>query len=99
MKTGIYYLDNNEGTNPNRPLLMGGMACLGMYEYEDYTVKTSPHTLNPVTQIFIKEYENEVEKVKRKGTMKQKLAYLIARMKNKESISKQVNNMIKELLK
>ena len=31
--------------------------------------------------------------------MKQKFAYLIARMKNKESISKQVNNMIKELLK
>ena len=38
-------------------------------------------------------------KVKRKGTMKQKLAYLIARMKNKESISKQVNNMIKERIK
>lgn len=97
MKKGIYYLDNNEGTNPKRPLSMGGMACLGMYE--DYTVKTSPHTLNTVTQIFIKEYENEVEKVKRKGTMKQKLAYLIARMRNKQSISKQVNNMIKERIK
>ena len=97
MKKGIYYLDNNEGTNPKRALFMGGMACLGMYK--DNTVKTSPHTLNTVTQIFIKEYENEVEKVKRNGTMKQKLAYLIARMKNKQSISKQVNNLIKERIK
>ena len=57
------------------------------------------NNLEIATQIFIKEYENEIEKVKRKGTIKQKLAYLIARMRNKQSISKQVNNMITERIK
>ena len=48
---------------------------------------------------FIRAYIDEVTRIKKKGTRRQKFAYLIARMKNKESISKQVNNMIKERTK
>ena len=48
---------------------------------------------------FIRAYIDEVSRIKKKGTRRQKCAYLIAIMKNKESISKQVNNMIKERIK
>ena len=48
---------------------------------------------------FIRAYIDEVSRIKKRGTRRQKIAYLIARMKNKESISKQVNNMIIERIK
>ena len=46
--------------------------------------------LDIVTEMFIKESEKEIERIKRKGTRKQKLAYLKTKMKNKEPIRKQV---------
>ena len=55
--------------------------------------------LDDAANAFIRAYIDEVTRIKKRGTRKQKLAYLIARMKNKESISKQVNNMIKERIK
>ena len=55
--------------------------------------------LEEAANAFIRAYIDEVSRIKKRGTRRQKIAYLIARMKNKESISKQVNNMIKELLK
>ena len=55
--------------------------------------------LDYAANAFIRAYIDEVTRIKKKGTRRQKIAYLITRMKNKESISKQVNNMIKELLK
>ena len=55
--------------------------------------------LEEVSNAFIRAYIDEVSRIKKRGTRRQKIAYLIVRMKNKESISKQVNNMIKELLK
>ena len=55
--------------------------------------------LDYAANAFIRAYIDEVTRIKKRGTRRQKIAYLIARMKNKESISKQVNNMIKELLK
>ena len=55
--------------------------------------------LDDAANAFIRAYIDEVTRIKKKGTRRQKLAYLIARMKNKESISKQVNNMIKERIK
>ena len=55
--------------------------------------------LDDAANAFIRAYIDEVTRIKKKGTRRQKIAYLITRMKNKESISKQVNNMIKELLK
>ena len=55
--------------------------------------------LDDAANAFIRAYIDEVTRIKKKGTRRQKFAYLIARMKNKESISKQVNNMIKERTK
>ena len=55
--------------------------------------------LEKAKDIFIKELENEVERIKRKGTRKEKLAYLKTRMKNKEPIRKQVNKIINERMK
>ena len=55
--------------------------------------------LEEASNAFIRAYIDEVSRIKKRGMRRQKIAYLIARMKNKESISKQVNNMIKELLK
>lgn len=52
--------------------------------------------LDIATEMYIKELEKEIELIKRKGTRKQKLAYLMARMKNKEPICKQVNKIINE---
>lgn len=55
--------------------------------------------LDDASNAFIRAYIDEVSRIKKRGTRKQKVAYLIARMKNKESISKQVNNMITERIK
>ena len=55
--------------------------------------------LEEAANAFIRAYIDEVSRIKKRGTRRQKIAYLIARMKNKESISKQVNNMIKERIK
>ena len=55
--------------------------------------------LDDAANAFIRAYIDEVTRIKKRGTRRQKFAYLIARMKNKESISKQVNNMIKERIK
>ena len=55
--------------------------------------------LDYAANAFIRAYIDEVSRIKKKGTRRQKIAYLITRMKNKESISKQVNNMIKERTK
>ena len=55
--------------------------------------------LDDAANAFIRAYIDEVSRIKKKGTRRQKFAYLIARMKNKESISKQVNNMITERIK
>ena len=57
------------------------------------------NNLDEAAYYFIRAYIDEVNRIKKKGTRKQKFAYLITRMKNKESISKQVNNMIKERIK
>ena len=57
------------------------------------------NNLDYAANAFIRAYIDEVSRIKKRGKRRQKFAYLIARMKNKESISKQVNNMIKELLK
>ena len=55
--------------------------------------------LDDAANAFIRAYIDEVTRIKKRGKRRQKFAYLIARMKNKESISKQVNNMIKERIK
>lgn len=55
--------------------------------------------LDDAANAFIRAYIDEVTRIKKKGTRRQKITYLITRMKNKESISKQVNNMIKERIK
>ena len=55
--------------------------------------------LDDAANAFIRAYIDEVSRIKKRGTRRQKITYLIARMKNKESISKQVNNMIKERIK
>ena len=55
--------------------------------------------LEEAANAFIRAYIDEVSRIKKRGTRRQKFAYVIARMKNKESISKQVNNMIKERTK
>ncbi len=55
--------------------------------------------LDDAANAFIRAYIDEVTRIKKRGTRRQKLAYLITRMKNKESISKQVNNMITERIK
>lgn len=55
--------------------------------------------LDDAANAFIRAYIDEVSRIKKRGTRRQKIAYLITRMKNKESISKQVNNMIKERIK
>ena len=55
--------------------------------------------LEEAANAFIRAYIDEVTRIKKKGTRRQKIAYLITRMKNKESISKQVNNMIIERIK
>ena len=55
--------------------------------------------LDYAANAFIRAYIDEVTRIKKKGTRRQKIAYLITRMKNKESISKQVNNMITERIK
>ncbi len=55
--------------------------------------------LDYAANAFIRAYIDEVSRIKKRGTRRQKLAYLIARMKNKESIRKQVNNMITERTK
>ena len=46
--------------------------------------------------MFIKESEKEIERIKRKGSQKEKLSYLKTKMKNKEPIRKQVNKIINE---
>ena len=55
--------------------------------------------LDIATEMYIKELEKEIELIKRKGTRKQKLAYLMARMKNKEPIRKQICKIIDERIK
>lgn len=50
-------------------------------------------------EMFIKEYEKEIDRIKRKGTRKEKLAYLKTRMKNKQSIRKQVDKLINERIR
>ena len=52
--------------------------------------------LEIVTEMFIKESEKEIERIKRKGSQKEKLSYLKTKMKNKEPIRKQVNKIINE---
>ena len=55
--------------------------------------------LEKAKEMFIKEYEKEIERIKRKGTRKEKLAYLKTRMKNKQSIRKQVDKLINERIR
>lgn len=52
--------------------------------------------LEIVIEMFIKESEKEIERIKRKGSQKEKLSYLKTKMKNKEPIRKQVNKIINE---
>ena len=52
--------------------------------------------LEIVIEMFIKESEKEIERIKRKGSRKEKLSYLKTKMKNKEPIRKQVNKIINE---
>lgn len=69
--------------------------------FEDCLITSSYrfNNLNETTKLFIKEYENQIELIKRKGTRKQKLAYLMARMKNKEPVRKLICKIIDERVK
>jgi predicted CopG family antitoxin len=60
----------------------------------------SKSNLEIVAEMFIQETEREVERIKRKGSNKEKLRYLNARIKHgKKNINKEINKLITNLRK
>lgn len=60
----------------------------------------SKSNLEIVAEMFIQEMEREVERIKRKGSNKEKLRYLNARIKHGgKNINKEINKLITNLRK
>lgn len=60
----------------------------------------SKSNLEIVAEMFIQETEREVERIKRKGSNKEKLRYLNARIKHgRKNINKEINKLITNLRK
>lgn len=60
----------------------------------------SKSNLEIVAEMFIQEMEREVERIKRKGSNKEKLRYLTARIKHgKKNVRNEINKLITNLRK
>jgi len=93
MSEEVYYLDKGRD-NSATTVLSAFEGCL-----ITRTNRFASKSTEVAAQMFIKEYEKQIELIKRKGTRKQKLAYLMARKKNKEPIRKQICKIIDESIK